>query len=238
MPEYVDFLGLHHYPLGNAQLRKKNDTLVITELSRPMDGIAIATGTAKDVTIKLVPLELKNSTVLAITFHATDNMQRMKSIGQWAFTKAPDSGVAYLMFNSRLEGDFIELTGKRNKTVLFRDQVLRRQQQWITAGSFDLTNGNTWLSDIDCRVDVLRDGSGKVIKVTTTKTIHSNGIIRPVRSKQQVSKRNSYAIDALRIVSTTEYPKGLPVEQESYISQVSITGQDMSGLVLTHSIAQ
>ncbi len=239
MPEFVEFAGLRHYPVGNAQLYKRNNNLVVSALKHPMDGIVIETGIATEVAIELAPLELNADTVLAITFQATDRARRLRGIGQWVII--PDAGgkTACLLINSKPEGISIALTGKQRQSDLFHSIIQpQRNSKWIGIATIDLAGRNTWLSGIRCRMEPLRDSKGRITQLTVIKTISSSAAIQPLMQDPiagHLIHQGYYAIDALHIASTTQYPEGLPYEWENHISQVVMTGQHIAEVLLTHS---
>ncbi len=189
--------------------------------------------------IELAPLELNADTVLAITFQATDRARRLRGIGQWVII--PDAGgkTACLLINSKPEGISIALTGKQRQSDLFHSIIQpQRNSKWIGIATIDLAGRNTWLSGIRCRMEPLRDSKGRITQLTVIKTISSSAAIQPLMQDPiagHLIHQGYYAIDALHIASTTQYPEGLPYEWENHISQVVMTGQHIAEVLLTHS---
>lgn len=212
MPEFVTYLEAE-------RLRYSNHDPAGAILS--MDSLVLDTGNVQKVRINFAPMEIKRSEVLSITFNATDQMHRLKSIGQWVLTREPRNKLAYLLMNGGMEGSSIELTGLLEQTGQFHQRITRTKndRQWITLAAFDLAHGRNWITNVNCYMEVSRNEQGRITRITTTKTLGSSGFIRLLGDK------NLYSVDMLKVVSVKEFPQGISRESESYISQVILTGQ-------------
>lgn len=238
MSDFINFSGLRHISIGNARLYQQHNSLLVSDCSRPTDGVAIETGFAKGVTIEFHPFTLRNSKVLAITFYAIDGKQCLMEIGQWVIIRKLTEGTVYLMLNMKAEKNNSLIAGRLGETDMFFNSIGKQTADtWVTVGTFDLGDMDAHLYSVDCRMEMLRDDKGKVVKVITTKSIGSKGLFRPLSDNNKLDEC-AYDIDTLRIISETDYPKGLPYHQEYHISKVVITGKDVPCMVLKQSVVQ
>ncbi len=242
MMDFITFKGLKHYPIGNAHLQPGADGLTISNLSTPLDGIAIETKRATFFDLQFNPVFFENDTDFGVTFNQTDNSNGFRAMAQWAIAQHLETSVAYLFLNSKLEGEQIIVTGFNAGNNTFQrvfEQTGIPGYNWMIVGVFDLAYKKAELTGIDCKLEMVRDNTGKVVEVTIVKSFRCNGTLTPISGKSLLRYSNekeqtqSFAIDSLQITSSLYYPGGLPEEKEGYISQAVITGQGMQALVLT-----
>ncbi|MBR4512463.1 MAG: hypothetical protein IKO59_06695, partial [Bacteroidales bacterium] len=114
----VLFNGRAHYAKRNAMLEVVNNQLVVSNLSHPADGVIIDTAGDSGLKVNFLPHTLAQGEVLGATLNMRDGLDRMKSVAQWALCPDSSGTYAYLVVNSRLEGETIQLVGKKNGDIV------------------------------------------------------------------------------------------------------------------------
>ncbi len=236
MPDHIEYRGLKHYPSGNAVLQKNDTGLNISRLGKSHDGILIDTDGALTWDISLYPVPIESNTVLGATFNQKDRLKRIKTVAQWAIMQCPEGSHAYLVLNSKLEGQQIHLKAKKERRELFSNAYANPRtpsSNWLIAAAFNLRAMPLTISNIDYETRFDYNKHGLVTGITITKSFCGKGIVSPGTDSSQLSaarpvvKGACYEVDQLHITSTFSYPQGLAPELKGTITQVILTGQGL-----------
>ncbi|GAA4456976.1 hypothetical protein [Rurimicrobium arvi] len=234
----VEFCGLKYYPLGHATLSRQKSELVVSRMKSGMNGFSVDTGNALDVSIQLAPVDITEDISFAVTYNMTDHSNYLRTAGQWMLTGGDQVGSSTLLLNPKYEERFVEVSGLLWGKKLF-DRKLRpgsiQQDNWCDLGSFLAAKHCPRLYSLDFEVNVNRGEDGKIIFLKTTKTIGIAGSFKPsgaLKGETLSAGSKLFRVDKLRVSSVTYYPQGLSRNQESFISQLLVSTQDISSLTV------
>src|ERR1700744_743548 len=165
MPNSIQYQGLKHFPQGNAVLQKDGQWLHIYGLEHVCDGLAIDTNDATAWGMNLDPVTITGSSVLGATFVQKDNFNRLRTVAQWAVMPSPDRNYTYLLINSKLEGNMIDLMARTGDERPYSKMIYNKvtpQSDWIIAATFHVQNAPLELSDIAYRSRYITGDAGSV----------------------------------------------------------------------------
>jgi len=81
MTNYVEFNGLKHYPIGNAQLNIVDGKLVVSNISDSgLDGVSIHTNGNNSFEMNLDPIDFEPGVVITQNLSGQDNYGRVKVV--------------------------------------------------------------------------------------------------------------------------------------------------------------
>lgn len=112
MARLIEFKGLKHYPIGQAQLETTDKGLKISNIGDSgLDGVSIRTNGIEDLDISFLPQEMTNDKSYTFNLVGEDGFGRIKTMNQQSVTLNPDNKNSNLIsFNSYL------LSKKNNDT--------------------------------------------------------------------------------------------------------------------------
>ena len=237
MPNSIEYMGLKHYPQGNAVLQKNGQWLHVSGLDEVHDGVAIETNGAVAWDVSIEPVTINASTVLGATFVQRDYLKRIRTVAQWAIMHCPKGNHAYLVINNKLEGGQIHVNARkenREQSSKFIKNTVDPKSEWFVAATFDLRDMPLAVSNIEYSMQHICNNSGLITGVSITKSFCCNGIIimdDRIQSSSFIKRKDSsFALDQLHITSGFAYPHGLSAGQSPSISRVIVTGQGMEQL--------
>lgn len=219
MPNHVLYSGLKHYPAGNTRLTVKNDMLDVTGMDHALDSVSIETAVAREWAVQLRPFPVQANTVFGATFHQVVSDQR-KAVSQWVITQSPDGQYAYLMVNSKLEGEAFSICGYRDGQRVFKQKSLSIQAVagWNIALIFELAGQPIIVTDAgyDTSSGII-DSITKRIGISGWVQVKDKGM--PIGGSVEQDGETLIQVDGISIVP------GKDRFQEGAISQVVISGQ-------------
>ena len=240
----VLFNGRAHYAKRNAMLEVVNNQLVVSNLSHPADGVIIDTAGDSGLKVNFLPHTLAQGEVLGATLNMRDGLDRMKSVAQWALCPDSSGTYAYLVVNSRLEGETIQLVGKKNGDIVLCQNFINEPNDpysnWIVIAVIIATIVIVSSNSHKKTEVVTTDGQGNVVqtKVKTTKSVGLSGTVVPLmNSHASITPElsdSSIEVDELHIVSSRTYPGEIPTELDGDIEEVVMTANFQSGLTITN----
>ena len=240
----VLFNGRAHYAKRNAMLEVVNNQLVVSNLSHPADGVIIDTAGDSGLKVNFLPHTLAQGEVLGATLNMRDGLDRMKSVAQWALCPDSSGTYAYLVVNSRLEGETIQLVGKKNGDIVLCQNFINEPNDpysnWIVIAVIIATIVIVSSNSHKKTEEVTTDGQGNVVqtKVKTTKSVGLGGTVVPLmNSYASITpelSNSSIEVDELHIVSSKTYPGEIPTELDGDIEEVVMTANFQSGLTITN----
>ena len=240
----VLFNGRAHYAKRNAMLEVVNNQLVVSNLSHPADGVIIDTAGDSGLKVNFLPHTLAQGEVLGATLNMRDGLDRMKSVAQWALCPDSSGTYAYLVVNSRLEGETIQLVGKKNGDIVLCQNFINEPNDpysnWIVIAVIIATIVIVSSNSHKKTEEVTTDGQGNVVqtKVKTTKSVGLSGTVVPLmNSHASITPElsdSSIEVDELHIVSSRTYPGEIPTELDGDIEEVVMTANFQSGLTITN----
>jgi hypothetical protein len=244
--ESTNFCELKHYPLGNANIAlKENGNLGISNLVTPLDGIVIRTNGACNWVLTMNPVQIEQGDVFGVTYNLTDNLDRVKTVAQWALRQSPDGEYVYLVVNSRLEGDIITVKGTKGGEEVFTREYNKNDNpdnSWIHVLVFLVTAAAVILDRVNYEktTKITTHPDGTQTKVETTKKCIGNGgqaQAKPVvelSPTDPVTEDNIYEIDHIYISSSRSYPAQFSDELDGKISEVVFTAKTQKSLEINN----
>ena len=243
----VIFNNREHFAKRDANLVLVNNQLVINNLSHPADGVIIDTAGVSGLKVDILSHTLGQGEVMGVTLNMRDGLDRMKSVAQWALCPDSSGTYAYLVVNSHLEGENIQVVGIKDGDVVLCQNFINEPDDpysnWVLAAIILIAvAGGTIIAGSSHKktVEVTRDNQGNVVqtKVKTTKSVGLNGTVVPLmNSYASITpelSNSSIEVDELYIVSSRTYPGEIPTELDGDIEEVVMTANFQSGLTITN----
>ncbi|GEM_PF-3879562 len=240
----VIFNNREHFAKRDANLVLVNNQLVINNLSHPADGVIIDTAGVSGLKVDFLSHTLGQGEVMGVTLNMRDGLDRMKSVAQWALCPESSGTYAYLAVNSRLEGENIQVVGKKNGDIVLCQNFINEPNDpysnWIVIAAIVVAGIIIAGSSHKKTVEVTRDNQGNVVqtKVKTTKSVGLNGTVVPLMNTHASItpelSNSSIEVDELHIVSSRTYPGEIPAELDGDIEEVVMTANFQSGLTITN----
>ena len=240
----VIFNNREHFAKRDANLVLVNNQLVINNLSHPADGVIIDTAGVSGLKVDFLSHTLGQGEVMGVTLNMRDGLDRMKSVAQWALCPDSSGTYAYLVVNSRLEGETIQFVGKKNGDIVLCQNFINEPNDpysnWIVIAVIIATIVIVSSNSHKKTEVVTTDGQGNVVqtKVKTTKSVGLSGTVVPLmNSHASITPElsdSSIEVDELHIVSSRTYPGEIPTELDGDIEEVVMTANFQSGLTITN----
>lgn len=222
MGNYINYSGLKHSTTGNTRLTIADNTLDVTGTDHILDGVLIETAIAGEWTAQLKPFNIQAGTIFGATFNQFEK-QRRRTISQWLLTQSPDRQFAYLLVNSKLEGQQIPVSGYLNGSAVFALEgvTLTGFADWKIAVVFDIVRHPITITQVGYR------SSGHGVSAVT-KSIGISGWVLPdsagTATQITIEKQppDLIQVDHIRIGSASNSI------MSGGISQVVFTGREIT----------
>ncbi len=252
MATTVNLNGFKNYPKGNSNIRLDNGTLVLSDSLNSTDGLIVETNKAKGFEMSFKPHTITRAEVFGSTFNIQDGLGRIKTIGQWALTPNSDGKYAYLMVNSRLEGDTIQVTGMKNGRVVYSKSITNLKEEndpycnFLVLLAFAIVGSVTVVAVSSCKKEkkTKQNAQGKTIEVeeVITKSIGLNCKMLPIintaaTTNPTLDEDNPIEIDEIIISSSRFYPDEIPTELDGEITEVIFNTNTRENIVITEEKA-
>jgi len=242
----IEFKGIMHYPKGNANLSVEGETLVVSNMAEPMNGLIIRTNCATNWQMNFEPVDVSDK-IIGATFNILDKLDRVKSVAQWALKTSPCGRYVYLYINSKLEGDTIEVVGMKDCIEVFRrvydNHNCKDCNWWVVAVAAAIYIINKIDYETETYTEVITNPDGTITKKETTRTKKSFGSssnagtaqIQAVKSPSPINpdlEDEVYDIDLLNVISSQCYSEEVSNELSGNICEVIITAQTNNNIVI------
>jgi hypothetical protein len=240
--ENINFCGLDHYPLGNVNLEFTDDAnLKVSNFLTTSDGVVIRTNGACSWEMELNPVSIDEDDVFGVTYNQIDNLNRLKTVGQWSLIPSPSGEYVYLCVNSRLEGDIITVTGMKEGEVVFSREYNKNDNpanNWIHIAVFVVATALAILDRVDYKSEtkiITHPDGSQTKEETTTKSIGNGGQAQvkaaaELRPADPVFEDEVYEVDHIYITSSRYYPNEYSEELSGRISEVLFTAKTQKAI--------
>lgn len=247
MEKVINFKGFKNYPKGNANIALHDGNLVLSDTSTTTDGLIVETNGAERFEMTFKPHFVKSGEVFGSTFNIRDGLQRIKSVGQWALTEKPDGKYAYLMVNSRLEGEIIEITGKKDGKTVYSKKITNSPNSNDPYSNFIVILAVAVIavsyvivkSTYEKEKNVKKDKDGKTTNTEEkiTKSIGMNCKIAPIKETAATTnptlEDGLIEIDEVIVSSSRNYPGEIPAELYGEIEEVIFNTNAFENMIIT-----
>lgn len=225
MSNYVEFKGLKHYPIGNAQLQVENDKLTVSGMSECSDGVMVSTSGTKisKIVSRFQNLQVDQNKRLSITFNGLDGKNRYKTLEQAITYFDQDKGEIAYGWNSRLLPDTFTLVGEKDGNEKFRKQYNKQDFPYTNILPL-LYFVNKAMNCYSYHSDTDKNGN------TTTSTDWDCGesIVKPVDDGG-----SEYNVDRFYLEVVREHPDDTPSYVYAGLNNIQVQGCGFQELVIT-----
>jgi len=233
MNNSIEFKGLKHYPLGDANLEIVDGKLSITNLSSSgFDGVLIDTESKGEWHLKFDPIEeLTAGQALSVQFLGVDNRNRVKTKGEIALSYNTETELPEASVNSWLLPDVVTLVGYLDGEVVYSEdytvprgpetnywQVLLFLLKLLMSASFEYKHKK--ITDPDGRVTTEEEWT---FDVNTSR-------------QGTVPNGDEIEVDTFAVKLDREYPEGTSDSETAPVTAVAIRATGISEMTLVNEI--
>lgn len=225
--EPVNFKGLNHYPLGNAELSTQNNNLVVSNIgSSGFDGVSIDTEFNENWHAKFQPIQLGQDKNSYIRLNGRDSLGRPKTKSELVLYYDEDSNKVGIAVNSRLLPEEYKVIGWENGEVVYEPTFQNTGNDpsvnYLIRGLLLYIMYNKSFKYKYNKI-TLPDGSTKTIETTiidwnTSVAVDVDG--------------NEVTVDALGIQSDRIYPDGTPDQIFSPVTLLEVRGRNTNSITI------
>ena len=120
----TEYNGLQHFPLGNAQMHKQAQNLVITNIgSSGIDGFAVQLPDSENWEVNYEDINIQQDTAITVTYKGLDGLGRLKTIAEASTCFDVNRGQGGVCLNSRLLSEQIEITAYNDGQIVYQQTV-------------------------------------------------------------------------------------------------------------------
>jgi len=227
MANFVEFNGLKHYRLGDAELSTQNDNLVVSNIgSSGFDGVSIDTEFNGNWHAQFQTIELGQDKNSYIRLNGRDSLGRTKTKSELVLYYDEDSEKVGIAVNSRLLPDEFKVIGWENGEVVY-EQTFQNTDNDPSVNYRLIALLLYVLEHISFSYTYkkITDPDGRVTTEETTTVDWNAGIAVDVDG-------NEVTVDALGIQSARTYPDGTPDQVFSPVTLVEVRGRNTNSITI------
>lgn len=236
MANSVEFNGLMHYAIGDAQLEVVKGQLIVSNIGDSgMDGVAIRTEGAAKFETEMIQQELSAGQSIYVSHVGVDNYGRVKTVGERAIYFDPIEGKTAFAFNSKLLEDQVRLRATLDGTTVFdttfnnpeNDPRINWWQILVAVVIFVLDH-----IDYEHSTTTNSDGSSSTTETYSWGSVANPGGGGGNGTTFETFDGQRFTADRLYLESTKDYPGAVPQPLALEIQEVRILGNNVPQIVL------
>ncbi len=192
-PEAVTtFKGFKVSPQGHAKIEVRDSVLVVSNIGASgLDGVLIETYPQKSIVVNFEYGTINDKTQLNARYIGRDTLMRIKTLGEFNFSKMAEDHKFGVNVNSRLLPDSVTLTGKMGNEIVYKKQFANpssnsdRNWVWlVVAAVLYIADNASYSSTTTTNYDANGNKTG-----STTSTTYDWGSIvaTPVKDNEGVA---------------------------------------------------
>lgn len=232
MPRFIEFKGLKHYPIGQAELETTDKGLRISNIGNSgLDGVSIRTDGKEDLDISFLPQKMTPDKSYTFNLIGEDGFGRIKVLNQQSITLNPkEINSNILSFNSNLLSKKVIISAEKDGKIIFEQEYNNPNNDpkinwWIVAVAVAI-----YVADhIDYKHTVIKDKDGNVTGTETTTSW--NG------STWRMPDGKAIEADRFYLKSTFNFPDSLEPKREIKIREVQILCRNLEDFIITDEVS-
>lgn len=227
MARFLEFMGLKHYPIGQAKLETTDKGLSISNIGDSgLDGVAIRTNGIEDLDISFLPQEMTNEKSYTFNLIGEDGFGRIKTMNQQSITLNPnDKNSNLLSFNSYLLSKKVTILAEKDGKIIFEQEYDNPNYNpkinwWVVAVAVAV-----YVADhVDYKHKVIKDGDGNVTGTETTTSW--NG------STWRMPDGKPIEADRFYLQSNFKFSEPLEPKRAINVKEIQILGRNLKDLII------